>query len=108
MMENNIKIREDKIEIHLEPMGEVHLSDCDFFVDLYVYPNKSVRLSKADTENVKYVDDDTYKICITTKESIKIGKGRVMMDFVIHIPDVDFADGYRTDVMTGICTGVTL
>ena len=107
-MEKNIKVREDKILAHMDPIDGLHLSDCDFFVDLYVNTNKAVRLYKDDTEKVKRVDDDNYKICITADESVKIGRGKVLMDFVCFIPDADFPDGYRTDVTTGLCTGVTL
>lgn len=102
-----MKAKEFKINVHVEPLDGYHMSDYDFEVELYVYSNKSVTLSKNDGLVVK-VDEDNYKVCITSEATAKLGRGAVLMNFTAYIPDVDFPDGFRTERVEGICTSVTI
>lgn len=99
--------KEDKIIVKVEPMDGVHMSEYDFEIDLYVYSNRVVTLKKSDPSVIK-VDDDNYKVTITSEMTSKLGRGKVLMDFIGFIPDADFPDGYRTTIKEGICTGVTI
>lgn len=101
------KIKEDKILVHADPMGGLHMSDYDFDIELYTNPNRSVVLNKNNSLVVK-ADEDRYKVCITSEVSRKLGKGAVKLNFIAYIPDPDFPDGYRTSVVEDICTGVSL
>lgn len=101
------KIKEDKFFVHAEPMGDLHMSDYDFDVELYIQPNRSVVLNKNNPLVVKKTED-RYDVCITSEVSRKLGKGAVKLNFIAYIPDPDFPDGYRTSVVENICTGVDL
>ena len=101
------KVKEDKFIMKVDPLGNLHLSGYNFEIELYIYPNKSVTLKKGDAEIVKE-DDDSYKVCITSDISRKLGRGAVMLNFVGYIPDPDFPDGYRTSIVERVCTGVML
>lgn len=98
---------EFKINVHVEPIDGYHMSDYDFECMLYVYTNKGVVFKKGD-ESVKQTDEDNYRICVSSEDSAKIGKGAVKLKLTAHIPDGDFPDGLRTEVVDGICTGVTI
>ena len=91
---------EFKLNIHLEPIDGLHMSGYDFEVDLYVYTNKRVTFSKMD---MKKVDDDNYLIIVTTADAMKIGRGKINAEVRAYIPDGDFPDGTRTEVLL-LCT----
>lgn len=101
------KIKEDKFFVHVAPMGDLHMSDYDFDIELYISSNRSVVLNKNNPLVVKK-DEDRYNVCITSEVSRKLGKGAVKLNFIAYIPDPDFPDGYRTSVFEDICTGVNL
>ena len=100
-------VREFKVNVHVEPIDGYHMSDYDFECMLYVYTNKGVVFKKGD-ESVKQTDDDNYRVCVSSEDSAKIGRGTVKLKLTAHIPDGDFPDGYRTELVDGLCTGVTL
>lgn len=88
-----------KINVHIEPIGGVHLSECEFKCTFYIYSNKKVEIDKS--EMLK-VDDDNY-ICLV--DTGKLGAGVINMTAVVEVPDGDFYDGYRKEVQT-VCTGI--
>lgn len=91
---------EHKIVVGIEPIGGIHLSECDFTVNLYVYTNRRISIPKS--QCIKE-DDDTYKVTFNTKD---LGRGNVMMSLNIRIPDADFNDGFKDVNTKPICTGV--
>lgn len=94
-----------KINVHVEPMDGLHMADYDFECLFYVYTNKYVVVSKA---YMKEVDIDNYLALITSDLANKIGRGAIKMKITAHIPDADFPDGLRTEIVDGICTGVVI
>lgn len=98
---------EFKINVNVEPMDGFHMADYDFECMLYVYTNKGVVYKKGD-ESMKKTDDDNYRICATSEDSLKLGRGSVKLKFTAHIPDADYPDGYRTEIYDNICTGVVI
>lgn len=98
---------EFKINVHVEPIDGFHMSDYEFECMLYVYTNKGV-VYKKDHESVKKTDDDNYRICVTSEDSFRLGRGNVKLKFTAHIPDSDYSDGYRTEILDNICTGVPI
>lgn len=98
---------EFKVNVHVEPIDGFHMADYDFECQLYVNTNKAVTFSKGD-ESLKKTDDDNYRICVSSEDSLRIGRGSVKMRFTAHIPDADFLDGFRTEIEDGVCTGVTI
>lgn len=93
-----------KINVHVEPIDGLHMSDYDFECLFYVNINKHVVVSKAD---MKEVDIDNYLALITSDLTNKIGRGAIKMKITAYIPDADFPDGLRTEIAE-VCTGVVI
>lgn len=89
-----------EITVGVEPMGDVHLSDCDFNVSLFVYTNKKITIPKS--ECIKE-SDDSYIVTFSTE---KLGRGSVMMSLELRIPNSRFDDGFKDINTIPICTGV--
>lgn len=101
--------REFKINVHVEPIDGYHMSDYDFECYLYVYTNKGVLFKKGEQFVIQQDESpDDYRIIVTSDNSIKIGRGSVKLRFTAYIPDADYPDGKRTEIVDGICTGVTI
>lgn len=101
-------ISEYKYSIGFPPIDGIHLEDCDFEVKTYVYANKFVTFKKGDETHIKKIDADHYKVIVDKENSLKIGRGKVLAELTVHIPDGDFQDGYRTEVVRDMYTGWTV
>ena len=89
-----------EIVVEVKPMGDVHLSDCDFNVNLFVYTNKKITIPKS--ECIKE-SNDSYIVTFNTQ---KLGRGNVMMSLELRIPNSRFDDGFKDINTKPICTGV--
>lgn len=99
---------EFKINIHVEPIDGFTMDKCDFECFLYVYRNKGVIFKKGDA-SVKISEEGTdCIICVSSSDAIKIGRGSVKLKFTAYVDDTDFPDNKRTEIVDGICTGVTI
>ena len=100
---------EYKINVHMKPIDGLHMAsdNVDFECMLYVVASKGVTFKKGD-EAVKKIDDDNYKIIVSSEQAMKIGRGAVKMKFTAHIEDSDFPDYKRTEIVDNICTNVTI
>lgn len=94
---------EFKLNVHLEPLDGLHMSDYNFEVALYVYTNRKVVFQKS---KLKKVDDDNYMLMVETADALRIGRGRINAEITAYIPDNDFSDGLRTEKLV-LCTDVT-
>lgn len=94
---------EFKMNVHLEPMDGLHMSDYDFECAFYVYTNRKVVIPKS---RMKKVDDDNYLAIIETADAMRIGRGRINVEITAYLPDGDFSDGLRTEKLV-LCTDVT-
>lgn len=94
---------EFKMNVHLDPLGELHMSDYEFECAFYVYTNRKVVIPKS---KMKKVDDDNYLAIIETADALRIGRGRINVEITAYIPDNDFSDGLRTEKLV-LCTDVT-
>lgn len=82
-----------KLNIHIEPLGLLHMSDYDFECKFFVFQKKNVIITKA--EMVK-VDNDNYLAIIDTEQ---IGIGNLHITVTAHIPDSDFEGQLRKEVI---------
>lgn len=82
-----------KLNIHIEPLGLLHMADYDFECKFFVFQKKNVIITKA--EMVK-VDDDNYLAIIDTEQ---IGIGNLHITVTAHIPDDDFEGQLRKEVI---------
>ena len=94
---------EFKLNVHLEPLDGLHMSDYDFEVALYVNTNRKVVFQKS---KLKKVDDDNYLLMVETADALRIGRGRIKAEITAYIPDSDFSDGLRAEKLV-LCTDVT-
>lgn len=92
-----------KINVHIEPIGDLHMSDYDFSVRFYT-KSGSPTISITKNEMVK-VDDDNYIAFVDTSG---MTAGVVQMVVKALIDDADSADGYRTEVTPPIITDIML
>lgn len=93
-----------KINVHIEPIDGISMSDYDFECDFYVFPNRKITIPKS---KMKKLDEDNYLALITSEEAYTIGKGKVTMEITAYIPDTDFDDYIRTE-KAKVWTGVTI
>ena len=92
---------EHKILVKVEPMGNLHLSECDFTVNLFISSDKKISISKS---KCKKEDDDSYIVTFNTRD---LGRGTVKVSLNIQIPDAYFDDGIKEINTEPICTDVT-
>lgn len=92
---------EYKINVKMEPMGEIHLANCEFEAQFYTSPLKGQIIPKS---KMIEVDSDKYLALVDSKET---GPGELMMRISIDLPDADFNDGARTEVHV-INTGIRI
>lgn len=82
-----------KLNLNIDPIGEITMDDYDFEVDVYCSLKKAHTVTKQDAIRV---DENNYIICV---DSALLGHGRVKMKVTAYIPDNDFDDGLRTEVV---------
>lgn len=104
-MKNNrdvsISGTEIKINIHIDPLGSLHMADYDFECKFYVFPKKSVIILKKDMVKV---DEDNYLAIVDTTG---LGIGPLHLTLTAQIPDKDFDNTLRREVAC-IDTGIDI
>lgn len=92
-----------KLNINIEPIGEMSMSDYDFNIELICgsFKKRNIVINKMDA---KMVDDNNYIVCFDTTD---LGVGNLICRVTAYIPDGDFKDGKRTEV-TEINTGIEI
>lgn len=93
-----------KINVHVEPIDGLHMSDYDFECAFYIYRNKRVVIKKSE---MKQVDEDNYIAMIDSEKAAILGRGRLNMEITAYIPDGDFADNRRTE-KADVCTELVI
>ncbi len=81
-----------KLNIHIDPIGEITMDDYDFEVEMYCSLGKSIIIPKS---AAKRVDENNYMVVVETG---KIGAGDLKCKVTAHVPDGDFPDQLRTEV----------
>ena len=90
-----------KINIHIDQLDNYKMKDIDFVCRFFIYADKYIELTK---EEMIHVDDDNYMACV---DSSKLGVGEIKVRITAQIPDSDFDDGYRQEVVTAT-TGIII
>lgn len=83
-----------KLNIHIDPIGGMSMSEYDWEVEVYCDPQAPVCIPKS--EAIPGEDDNNYIILIDTN---KLGTGNVKLKVTAYIPDGDFEDAFRTEVV---------
>ena len=81
-----------KINVHVDPIDGMHMSDYDFECVFFVYKNRPLVIKK---NEMTKVDEDNYIAKVDTE---KVGVGSLKMKFIAEIPDSDMNDGFRREV----------
>lgn len=90
-----------KINVYLEPIGNVHLEDCDFTCTFFTSHNKFIKVYKSDMIRA---DKDNF---IALVDSSKLGVGTIKMTMEVDVIDSDFKSGVRKEIKT-VCTGIKI
>lgn len=84
---------EIKLNIHIDPIGDINMEDYDFEVKVYCTQAKSVIINKEDAIKV---DENNYIVLVDTKN---VGTGELICKVTAYIPDPHFDDGFRTEIV---------
>lgn len=92
-----------KINVNIEPMGDIHMENYDFSVAFFTPNGKSefVLLKQA----LLREDADNFTARIDT--SI-LGLGRIMFRVEASLPDIDFEGGYRLEITPETKTNIII
>lgn len=91
---NNIFLGSElKLNVSIEPIGTLTMDDYDFVVEVYCSNQKVLNIPKSQAIRV---DEENYVVLVDTKV---IGTGRIKCKVTAQIPDADFSDSYRTEVV---------
>ena len=83
---------EFKLNINIEPLDDITMDDYDFKVELSTM-QKSLKYDKS---QLIRQDKNNYTVLVNTEE---IGLGSLRCKVTANIPDTDFEDGFRTEVV---------
>lgn len=83
-----------KLNINIDPIGDQHMSDYDFKVEVYCNPNKVLTISKEQAIPHSYEDEengitDNYIIIVPTNE---VGPGTLKCKITAYVTDPDLVD----------------
>lgn len=90
-----------KLNVNAELGNNLHLADVDFVAVFYTAMGIGKSITIAKSAMIK-VDDDNY---IAIVDTTKVGSGEYWMKLSAELPDADFEDGYRTEVVK-VSTGI--
>ena len=90
-----------KLNINIEPIGNVTMDDYDFEVDVYCSVKRVLTIKKSDAIRI---DQNNYVILVDTAQT---GAGELKCKITAYILDEDFKDAFRTEVV-GLNTGITI
>ena len=84
---------EFKVLVEIEPVDEVHMSDMEFICEFYTRLGNPLSVTK---EQMIKVNDDSY---IALVDTTGMSAGTLRNRMTVDIPDKDFADGYRREIV---------
>lgn len=90
-----------KLNINIEAINGVHMKDLDFSCKFYVDIEKAITINK---DQMLYKDDDNYLAILDTTN---VGIGRIRARITAQIPDTDFKNKLRTEIID-IDTGIVV
>ena len=92
---------EIKLNIHIDPLGELHMSNYNFECKFYIFPKNFIIVKK---EDMVKVDEDNYLAIVDTTS---LGVGKLHLTVTAEIPDSDFGDDTRREIAC-VCTGIEI
>lgn len=92
MAKNIFTGTEIKLNVSIESIGGLTMDEYDFKVDVFCSNSKVVSATKKDCIRI---DEKNYVVLVDTNA---VGHGRLRCKITAELPDIDFADGYRTEI----------
>lgn len=86
-----------KLNVHLEPMGDLHMEDYDFTCYVYTPCGNTVTIPKKDAIKV---DEDNYMVVV---DSLRVGEGKLFNRVIADIPDTDCPNSIRREILVLDC-----
>ena len=99
---NSVKGTEFKLNINMPPVGGYHMDEVEW--EALVFTESGFKTLTIPKKDALKVDSNNYLICV---DSSVCGAGLYYVTLTVHIPDSDFAEGFRTERRT-VSTGVTI
>lgn len=90
-----------KLNVNIEPIGGITMDGYNWVAEVYCSPNRPTIIKK---ENAIRVDENNYILLVDTSIC---GSGALKCKITAEIPDSDFPDNLRTEVMI-VETGVVV
>lgn len=90
-----------KLNVHIEPMGDLTMDDYNFEVEVYCSPVRPIHILKEDAVRI---DSDNYVVLVDTNV---LGAGDLKCKVTAYVPDEDFDDHLRTEVLC-VDTGIDI
>lgn len=91
-----IKGTEIKLNLHIDSIGELHMTDYDWTCNIYTSPESSITMGKNNClNNDTLIGKDDYLIPIDTGQ---LDPGTIKIKVTAYIPDKDFEDDLRTEI----------
>lgn len=84
---------EFKVLVEIDPVDDVHMADMVFSCQFYTRLESPKTITK---EQMIKVSDDSYIALVDTTD---MSAGTLRNRMTIDIPDKDFADGYRREIV---------
>ena len=81
-----------KLNIHIDPLGDLHMEDYGFECKFYIFPKRFIIINKS--EMVK-IDADNYVVLVDTTD---LGVGQLHMSLTANLPDSDFTEVVRKEI----------
>lgn len=82
-----------KLNIHIDPLGTLHMDDYDFECTFFVFQKKSITITK---EEMVKLDSDNYLVMVDTTT---LGLGNLHITITANVPDDDFEGRLRKEVI---------
>lgn len=92
---------EVKLNIEIEPIGDITMDDYDFIIEIYCSTKKIQTFHKSEAIRV---NNWNYMVLVDTEV---IGAGDMKCKVTAYVPDDDFSDQLRTEVAF-VDTGITV
>lgn len=91
-----------KLNINIEPIDGMTMDDYDFFIEVFgQWTKENIKIRKGEAIRI---DENNYVVRLDTT---KLGLGGLSCKVTAYLPDDDFEDGLRTEVVC-IDTGITV
>ena len=82
-----------KLNIHIDPLGTLHMDDYEFECKFFVFQKKAIIVSK---DQMVKLDSDNYLAIVDTST---LGVGNLHITLIAYIPDYDFEGTTRKEVV---------